>query len=154
MRAGRLQRKRAGRVAGQTLVEVLISVMIIAGGVVATVNGYIFASARAEWSAHSLAAQSLAIQGQEQVRAAKWDPVDSPPIDEVVQGNFPRVGCILDLPVSGTNAVYATNVTTISLISTNPMLKAIQVDCIWPYLNRGSIRWYTNTVVTYRSPDQ
>jgi len=44
---------------------------IFVGG---TVAGFQQAATRAEWSAYSLAAHSLAMQAQEQVRAASWDP--------------------------------------------------------------------------------
>lgn len=73
------------------------------GGVV---SGYIFATRQAEWSAYSLAAQSLATQRIEQTRAAQWDLRHSPSVDEVTTGNFPTVTTnILDIPVSGTNIV-------------------------------------------------
>jgi hypothetical protein len=56
---------------------------------------------------------------------------------------------VLDLPQKGTNVVYATNFTSISLISSNPPLKMIQVDCVWQFMNAVS----TNSILTYRRPD-
>jgi Tfp pilus assembly protein PilV len=146
-----LQQGGCMQTAGPTLVEVLVSILILTMAVVATVNGYIFSVHRAEWSAHSLAAHSLAMQRMEQVRAAKWDLVAYPAVDQVVQTNFPVAVDLLDLPASGTNIAYATNFTTISLVSSNPPFKLVRVVCVWPFPGRGL---FTNTVISYRSPDQ
>ena len=116
-----------------------------------TIYGYVMGARRSEWSAYRLAANSLAIGRVEQARAAKWDPLGFPPVDELVQTNFPVTVSVLDIPISRTNIVYATNVTTISVISTNPALKMIRVDTSWRFVREGT---FTNTVVTYRAPDQ
>ena len=84
----------------------------------------------------------------EQVRAAKWDLLVSPSVDEVT--NTPPVREMLDLPCQN-QTVWATNYTYISYVTTNPPLKRIQVDCVWSWMNR---KFYTNTIVTYRGPDQ
>jgi hypothetical protein len=118
------------------------------GGIIA---GYTMATRRAEWSAYSLAGHSLAMQKLEQTRAAKWDPQGWPAVDELVSTNFPVQIDVLDIPISGTNVVYATNTTTITTLSTSPPLKMIRVDCTWKFLSRGP---FTNTIVTYRSADQ
>src|SRR5256714_910544 len=98
-----------------TLAEVVIAMAITVMSLAGVIMGYIFAIRQAEWSAYSLAAQSLATQRLEQTRAAKWDPRASPPVDEVITNNFPIVPTnVLDMPVSGTNIAYATNFTTIS----------------------------------------
>src|ERR1044072_3336650 len=60
--------------AGFTLVELLISMAILGVVLGSTILFYTAAADRAEWSAHSLAAESIASQGVEQARAAKWDP--------------------------------------------------------------------------------
>ena len=100
----------------------------------------------------AFAAQAQASEGLEQVRAAKWDPtVSTGAVDQVVSTNFPVVVQLLDVPGSSARPIYATNVTTISTVSTNPLLKMIRVDCIWTYLN-GQL--YTNSMFTYRAPDQ
>jgi type II secretory pathway pseudopilin PulG len=140
-----------GAAGGHTLVEVLISMTILALATVMTINGYVFCSRRAEWSAHSLAAHSLALQRLEQTRAAIWNLTVSPVVDQVVQTNFPSTTNLLDLPVSGTNIFYATNFTTITTVSTAPPLKLVRVDCVWPFIDG---RTYTNTLMTYRSPEQ
>jgi prepilin-type N-terminal cleavage/methylation domain-containing protein len=133
-----------------TLIEVLIALGISALSLGAIINGYILSAQTAEWSAYSLAAQSLALQRLEQARAAKWDLDGSPSIDQLVTGNFPLKLEILDIPRSGTNIVYATNITTISTLSTIPPLKLIRVDCIWRFISRGP---FTNTAMTYRTVD-
>jgi len=93
----------------------------------------------------------LASQQLERTRAAKWDTLGFPVVDVLVSSNFPPVTNILDVPISGTNIVYATNITTITTVSLSPPLKMIRVDCSWPFMGRGT---YTNTVFSYRAPDQ
>jgi hypothetical protein len=134
-----------------TLAEVVMTTGLAAIVIGGSVYGYVTAAQRAEWAAYSLAAHSLAMQRVEQCRAAKWDPLGFPPVDELVATNFPQQINTLDIPVSQTNVVYATNFTVISVVSTNPLLKMIRVDCCWTFMRRGP---FTNTVVTYRAPDQ
>jgi len=141
----------ARKVGAFTLAEVAVSVALTVFMVSGIVYGYVQSTRRAEWSAYSLAAQSLAMQRLEQTRAAKWDRLDFPPVDQVVVSNFPVAVDILDVPISKTNIVYATNFTTITTVSADPPLKMIQVDCVWPFMNG---RVFTNTVATYRAPDQ
>ncbi|MBI3878357.1 MAG: hypothetical protein HY300_20735 [Verrucomicrobia bacterium] len=114
------------------------------------IYGYTQSAERAEWTGQSLAAQALAVQRAEQTRAAKWDTEAG--VDRLQSTNFPTQITILDLPVSGTNVVYATNFTTISNVSViPPLLKMIRVDCVWMFMRRARV--FTNTVVTYRAPD-
>lgn len=137
---------------GFTLSEVVISIMlsgILFGGLI---SGYIFSARRVEWSAHSLAAQSLAVQGIEQARAAQWDAGVWPVVDQLPPTNFTRVE-ILDLPASGGQTAYATNFISVTTVSTNPPLREIRVDCVWLFAGRDA-RLYTNSVVTYRASDQ
>ena len=141
----------ARTISGYSLVEVAISLAIAGVAIIGSINGYILSATRAEWSAYSLAAHSMAIQRIEQARAAKWDPTASPAIDQVVGAGFPVGVDILDVPSSGTNIVYATNITTITTVSANPPLKMIRVDCIWPFRAHGV---FTNTVTSYRTTDQ
>lgn len=133
------------------MVEVLVSLVLAVLSTGGIVSGYILSANRAEWSAYSLAAQSLAMQRVEQARAAKWDPSAFPSADDLQSTNFPLAVEILDIPISGTNIVYATNLTTITTVSANPPLKMVRVDCVWRFTNRGL---FTNTVATYRAPDQ
>jgi prepilin-type N-terminal cleavage/methylation domain-containing protein len=136
---------------GMTLAEVVMSIAIAAIAITGSVNGYIMAVNQAECSAYSLAAQSLANQRMEQVRAAKWDTLATPPVDMIVSNNFLKTWEILDVPISGTNIVYATNYTTITQVSTNPSYKLIKVDCVWRFMNHGI---FSNTVISYRAADQ
>ncbi len=137
--------------AGISLIEVVISIAILGGAVGAIINGYVYATHQAEWSAYSLAAHSLAVQRLEQARAAKWDPQGYPSVDRVTQANFPVTTAILDVPLSGTNYVIATLTTSVTTVTANPPTKMVRVDCRWPFMNRG---WFTNTIVSYRAPDQ
>ncbi len=140
-----------GRSEAFTLIEVVVSIIIGAMMVGAIISGYSQAANRAEWSAYSLAAQSLAMQGMELARAAKWDKLAFPTVDQLVGVNFPVTNNILDIPITGTNNVIATNYTTITVISADPPLKMISVNTVWRFWNRGL---FTNSVATYRAPDQ
>ena len=140
-----------------TLAEVVIALAIAVLALSGVITGYILAANRAEWSAYSLAAQSLAMQRLEQTRAAKWDPrgntTNGIVNDQLLSANFPVVSTnVLDIPISRTNFVYATNYTTITDIAGGSApLRMIRVDCVWSYQKRGP---FTNTIATYRAPDQ
>ncbi len=144
---GRCSRRKRG----VTLVEVLLASVLAGLTMSGILYGYSLSARRAEWSAYSLAGQSLAMMRIEQTRACKWDPNGWPPQDFLLNASFPQRVDVLDIPTSGTNLVYATNTTTITQISTAPPLKMIRVDCTWRFASRGL---FTNTVVTYRAPDQ
>jgi len=142
------------REAGFTLAEVVISLAIILITLAGVIYGYIKTTDRAEWSAYSLAAQSLAMQGVEQTRAAKWDPQAWPPIDPLGETNFNQVEQ-LDVPKKG-SPVLATNYISVTLVSSNPPLKELRADCVWVLKHRRSkLRGpFTNTVTTLRAADQ
>ncbi len=131
--------------------EALVSMVIVAIMAVATINGYLFSTNRAEWSSHSLAAHALALQRLEQSRAAIWSVAGETPVDELTAANFPTLHTSLDLAVAGTNAVPAAVYTTITTISASPPLRQIRVECVWPFRNRGL---FTNQLTTYRAADQ
>lgn len=145
---GQTNRKRV-QMSAFTLVEVVISIAIAGIAVGGIVFGYLQAARRAEWSAYSLAAHSLAVQRLEQVRAAQWDPMVG--IDELIDSRFPETDAPLDIPRSGTNIVYGTITTSISSVTINPPLKMITVQCVWSFTDRGL---FTNTINTYRAPVQ
>jgi len=136
---------------GLTLAEVMIALGIGALLYAGILSGYILTTSRAEWTAYWLAAQALATDRLEQTRAAKWDTQAFPPVDQLLPSNFPPRVDILDLPISGALIPYATSTVTITLVSSNPPLKCIRVDTTWSFKHRGT---FTNTVVTYRGPDQ
>ena len=133
-----------------SLAEVVMATGISALAVGGILSGYVISAKRAEWSAYSLAAQSLAMQAIEQTRACKWDPESLPPSDELISANFPTTTNILDIPISGTNVTYATNFVTITTVSTNPPVKAIQVRTVWRF---QSNKLFTNTAWTFRGAD-
>ncbi len=153
---------KSTRSSGFSLMEAILSILIM-GLVFSTVLiAYTQASTRAEWSGMSLAAEAMCLRQIEQFHAAKWDTETTPPVDQTT--NIPSpVASVLDLPISGTNVVWATNTSTVSTvtISTNPLvnIKMITVQTVWPfgtYYSNGVYHttYYTNTVVDYRAPDQ
>ena len=141
--------KRARR--GFTLEEVVTAMSLTALCFVGTDQGYILASNRAEWAACSIAAQSVACQRMEQIRSAKWDNVAYPLVDELTVANFPTVVHTFDMPLTGTNVVSASVVTTITSVTTDPPLRMIQVNCIW---TNHAAHVFTNSVVSYRTANQ
>lgn len=134
-----------------TLIEVVISMAIAGITISSIVAGYMFSARQLEQSACSSAAEFMARQRVEQVRSAKWDPLATPPVNELASSNFPVVVSTLDIPVALNAPLYATNSTTITTVSTDPPLKMIRVECVWSLLSRGP---FTNTLTAYRAPDQ
>jgi type II secretory pathway pseudopilin PulG len=142
-----------------TLIEVLISFAILALVVAGVIYGYAQTNRFAEWSSMSLAAQSYALQGLEQLRAAKWDLQANPAIDDwpVPPGgttNLPPQTDIMDVPMTGgqlTNCWVTNNIKLIQL-STSPQLREVWSQCVWTFPITGRV--YTNTVITYRAPDR
>ncbi|HLH56438.1 MAG TPA: hypothetical protein VKY92_22815 [Verrucomicrobiae bacterium] len=136
--------------AGLTLVEVLVSLGISVVAVTGIVMGYLFATGSAQRSSLYLAAGARALERVEQIRSAKWDTSSWPTIDQLQASNFPASVVTLCLPTANAPAVYGTNFTQISQISSNPPVKLVRVDCVW---NRGT-QLITNTIQTCRTPDQ
>jgi type II secretory pathway pseudopilin PulG len=161
--------------AAMTLVEVLVSVVVLALVLGGVLDGYVQANRLAEWSSMSLAAQSLAQQGMEQARAAQWNsqqfptPTNSGPGDELYVTNV--VGAswstnksgadyAMDVPATGA-PFYATNYITITTVQKTPPLRMIRSDCVWSFSrdnvrvgNKTTYKYFTNTVISYRAPDQ
>jgi hypothetical protein len=141
------------RGAAFTLAEVVICIFIIMLVFAAIITSYVQTSYRAEWSGYSLAAQASAVQQLESAKAAVWDPLQATNKDEIFQ--LPRTTAVLlDLPVNGTNYIYATNTTTITLIPngvySNYMVK---VDTTWPFRWKNTVIYFTNTIADYYAPD-
>ena len=161
-----LIKNRQIRHGGFTLIELLVAFAIfslISGGVI---YGYVQANRMSEWAGLSLAAQSYASQGAEQVRAADWRPRDYPQStgygspDEVTNGSS-WVNCganyIFDVPIKGDPsssdfAFFVTNYVSVTSISANPPLRQIRSDVVWTFYLTGAK--YTNTVILLRAPDQ
>jgi prepilin-type N-terminal cleavage/methylation domain-containing protein len=140
---------------GFTLAEVIVSTAILGMIFSSVIYGYILTNYRAEYSLYSLAAQSLAVQGVEQARAAKWDPNSWPPVDELGVTNY-AVAEMLDIPAGGGAPIWATNYVTVSTISTSPALRELRADCVWSMgsLHGRSRGPFTNSVITLRACDQ
>jgi hypothetical protein len=136
---------------GLSLCEIVISLALTSLSIAAIIDGYVVCAKQAETSALHLAAQAQALERLEQIRAAKWDPNADPPGsgDEIWATNFPPVTNVLDIPSRNVQRI-ATNITTVRVISTTPPLKAIKIETIWAWNGR----LYTNSIATYRGPDQ
>ena len=141
------------RAAAFTLAEVVVCVFIIMLVFAAIITSYVQTSYRAEWSGFSLSAQALAVQQLEAAKAAVWDPLQATNKDEIIRLSTNTVS-LMDLPVSGTNYIYATNYTTVTLIPngvySNYMVK---VDTVWPFRWKNQVVYFTNTVADYYAPD-
>lgn len=140
-------------ISGFTLAEVVVCVFIMMILFAGIITAYIQGAFRAEWSGYSLAAQAAAIQQLEAAKTAVWDPLQTPIKDEISQ--LPNVTSQpLDLPVSGTNTVYVTNYTTVTLL-TNSIYSnyMVKVATVWPFRWRNQTAYYTNTVACYYAPE-
>jgi type II secretory pathway pseudopilin PulG len=151
---GRHVCKNRRALSGFTLAEVVVSVLIVSMMVQGVAVGYVTFTKQAEWTAHSLAAQSLASQGLEQARSAKWDTqlwpqgIGPGQSDELGVTSYMQTN-ILDLPMNG-QPMIVTNFISITTVSANPSVRQIRSDCVWSFMSRGP---FTNTVITLRSPD-
>jgi Tfp pilus assembly protein PilV len=142
---------------GFTLAEVVICVFVAALVFAGMIACYVQGAYRAEWSGYSLAAQALAIQQLEQAKSAVWDNQAFPPKNEIT--NIVLVtAAVLDVPIAGTNAVWATNYATWSQItgisaSSSASVYMVKVDTVWPFIWKGQIRYFTNSIANYYGPD-
>jgi type II secretory pathway pseudopilin PulG len=134
-----------------TLVETLVSIMIMGLVFSGVLIGYTRGSQRAEWSGLSLAAEAICLRQMEQVRAVLWDTQSIPILDNTT--NIPPTNTmILDIPISGTNVVVATTTLTVSnWVNPGPSyLKMYTAVTTWSW--NGVV--YSNVLVDYRAPDQ
>ena len=155
-----------------TLAEVMVCIVILALVIAGVCSGYSEANRMAIWSSMSQAAQSYALQGMDQARAAKWNPWDpgtntGPGTQDELPASSAAVFTqqdLLDIPIKGnpystnaggafTNTLYfATNYVYVTTLQENPPLRQVRSDCIWKFPFTGQV--YTNTVITLRGPDQ
>lgn len=164
------QKNRRNAADAFTLVEVLMAIVIMAMVMTGLLYGYVQANRMAEFSSLSLAAQSYASQGIEQIRSAQWNSQMWPitngpdtgderppttnssgvvtPIVQVATLDIPTIG----QPTSSNFAFWVTNYIRVTQISANPKLRQIQSDAVWTFALTG--KRYTNTVITLRAPDQ
>ncbi len=149
-------RPRGKTHAGFTLAEVVVSVAISTLLFSGTILAYVQSAYRSEWTGYSLAAQALAIQQLEQARSAVWDPTQVPVKNEITN-ILTTSSAILDLPVSGSNYVWATNYATVQSITLSNAVGAsvykVKVDTVWPFRWGSQTRYYTNTVADYFAPE-
>jgi type II secretory pathway pseudopilin PulG len=139
--------------AGFTLAEVVVAIAVATLSFGGVIYGYLLTADRAAWSANSLAAQSLAMQGIEQARSAKWDPKAWPAVDELGVTNYTQVDT-LDVPRSG-QPILATNYIRVTFVSQDPPLRQLRADCVWILVNGKRSRGpFTNTAITLRTADQ
>jgi prepilin-type N-terminal cleavage/methylation domain-containing protein len=157
---------------GFTLMEVVISMVIVALTFGAIIQGYLSSAIKGQWTGYSLAAQSLGLQTIEQCRSAVWDggsgnneltnlAVINPSYNPISQTFTGYTTNILDVPWKGTNYVLATNYVSIKMyyLDNNSawqvQLQMVRVDTVWPFAGwgNGSVKYYTNTVCTLVAPD-
>ena len=155
-------------VRGFTLVEVLVSlgiVTVLFGGIL---SAYIQTSRRAEWAGYSLAAQAIGILQIEQARSGVWDySINKNELTNLNLSSWKynattKVGTgysttVLDLPISGTNVVVATNFVTVKMLSLsgspNVQVQMVTVDTVWPFLTLHGNCLFTNRTASYFGPD-
>ena len=155
--SGRQRSKGQARRGAFTLMEMMVSIGIFAMVIGGILYGYVQANHFALWSSMSYAGQSFALQGLEQVRAAKWDLSSNPVTDQIpAPTNYIQTD-VMDVPVSGapysvTNYISVTNAPLAAGISSSVQLRQITSRCVWIFPPTG--RPFTNTVVTFRAPDK
>lgn len=151
---------KVGRKRGEgfTLAEVVVSVAILASSMAGLIYGYIQINYRSQLSSMSLAAQSLAAQSVEQVRAAKWDTHSQTPgtgpgsSDELPPTNFVQIFTnSLLVPATG-KGITVTNYVSVANAYSNPPVRELRADCVWRAPFSG--KWFSNTVITYRISDE
>jgi len=145
-----------------TLVEVMVSTMILVMMLAGVFYGYTQANRMAEWSAMSLAAQSYAVQGLERALAAEWErqtPYQSgtgtgdelPPLLGTNTGPVFSETDTNVIPANGVNIIVTNNIYITTNIP-NPQVRQIQSSVVWTFpFNK---RVYTNSVVTLRALDK
>jgi type II secretory pathway pseudopilin PulG len=153
-----------------TLMEVVISVMVVALTFAAIIQGYLTSATKGQWTGYSLAAQSLGLQTIEQARSALWDPLmNTNQLASMALLNPQTTATtytgyttnVLDVPWKSTNAVVVTNYVSIRTLyadnnsALGVQLQMVRVDTVWPFTGWGkhTIKYYTNTVVSYVAPD-
>ena len=149
----------------------LAIIIMVLGGVLVS---YTQTSQQAEWSGYSLAAQAAGIQQLEQARAGVWDAYQGKndltnlsllnwkydSTNKICSG---YTTMILDVPISGSNYVVATNFVKIKMVNLNGVttpsiqVQMVTVDTVWPFIGRFGTNWcvrlYTNHAAIYCATD-
>ncbi len=156
------------RLRGFTLVEVMVALGIVTLLFSGILSAYIQTSRQAEWAGYSLAAQAIGIQQIEQARSGVWDFSISK--NELTNLNLlswqynaaTKVGTgystnVLDIPISGTNVVMATNFVTVKMLSltglANVQVQMVTVDTVWAFPTAHGRSLFTNRIANYYGPD-
>ena len=147
-----------GSARGFSLVEVVIALAVLALVMGSMILCYNQSCERAQWTGYALAAQGLAIQQLEQARAAAMDPNGLVcELTNIAPSGTATTAATLDLPIPGTNYVWATNYVGIKLVtnSVNPLVTVymVRVDTVWPLKRNGSVQYFSNTAACYYSED-
>ena len=162
----KLQNTQRGVPRGFTLVEVVVSLGIVTMLFSGILSAYIKSSRQAEWAGYSLAAQAIGVQQIEQARSAVRDfntyqlmnlNLQSWTYNATTQVGTGYATNVLDLPISGTNIVMATNFVTVKVLSltglANLQVQMVTVDTVWPFQSYTGRRVFTNRTACYIGPD-
>ncbi|MGA9777943.1 MAG: prepilin-type N-terminal cleavage/methylation domain-containing protein [Verrucomicrobiia bacterium] len=147
---GQIYKRRAST--AFTLVEVTMSIAILALVMSGMIYGYVLTNHRAEWSSMSLDAQSFVAEAVEQARAAQWAISGGTATNQLqlLPVSYIRTNTML---ISSTGQL--TNVlTTVSItnLSINPPLYQFRAQCVWYF--PGKTNRFTNSFITWRAPDR
>lgn len=145
-----------GHQAGFALAELLIAFGVLGMVFSGLIYGYVQANRMAEWTSMSLAAESYASEGAEQLRAGNWSPRAYPPVDQTGLTTN-TYWDIMDVPIKGSPAsndfaFYVTNYVSVTTYSVNPPIRQIRSDCKWTFPLTGAVQ--SNTVILLRAGDQ
>jgi prepilin-type N-terminal cleavage/methylation domain-containing protein len=151
-----------------TLVEVLMSLVLLSLVLAGVCYGYAQANRIAVWCSMSQAAQSFAVEGMEQARAAQWDTwdtnldempasatnpaVDQPGFMDIPMKGPPVTGTYTNYTYCQTNYVFITRITNSSQGNFSPSLRQITSYVVWRFPLTGQS--WTNTIVTLRASDE
>jgi type II secretory pathway pseudopilin PulG len=145
------------------LVEVVVAIAILALVFGGCILAYVQTANRAEWAGYALAAQGQVIQQLERARAAAMDP--NGVVNELTNltpgfngsTGFTNYAVQLEVPVSGTNFVWATNYVGVKLVtnSVNPLVTVymVRVDTSWPLVRHGQTSYFSNAAACYYAED-
>ncbi|HTV39961.1 MAG TPA: prepilin-type N-terminal cleavage/methylation domain-containing protein [Candidatus Sulfotelmatobacter sp.] len=140
-----------------TLVEVLIAFSIAVMVLTGVFFAYSQANRLAEFSSMSLAAQSYASQGIEEMRSFQWDQeavtngIGLQATNSSTALIWPPKSDSLDVPQTG-NYLYATNYDYEFTNESSPPLWELKSVVVWTFPLTHKL--YTNTVITLRAPDE
>ena len=145
-------------IAAFTVVEVVMSIAILALVMGGMIQGYIQTNRQAKWSSASLMAQSSAAQAVEQAMATKWDTHSDVPgtgfgTPQELQPTTNTQTSSMLIPGTG-QSVIVTNYVKITKVCDNPKVMQIRADCVWQFPLTGiwtnNSTTFSNTVITWR----